>query len=53
MKFWLFIRLLRWYAEEELDQWDMWRTKTKYGPVYIQITREPTPGTNPNHYEEF
>jgi len=41
MKFWLFKKLLRWYVTKELDQWDMWKIKTKYGDVFIEITREP------------
>jgi hypothetical protein len=39
MRFWLLKKLLRWYAARELDQFDMWKTETKYGTVYITIAR--------------
>jgi hypothetical protein len=34
------IRLLARYAERELDQWDLWKIHTSYGPVYMQMGRE-------------
>ena len=45
--------LLRRYSEEELDQWDTWRTETKYGTVFISISRQPQPGATPASYEPF
>lgn len=36
----LFFKLLKWWCERRLDQWERWRIKTKYGYVYVQIDRE-------------
>jgi len=36
----LFLRLLRWFCERRLDQWERWKLNTKYGPVYIDISRK-------------
>lgn len=33
------IRLLARYAERELDQWELWKLHTSYGPVYLQMNR--------------
>lgn len=33
------IRLLARYAERELDQADLWKFSTSYGPVYLQLHR--------------
>jgi hypothetical protein len=32
------VRLLARYAERELDQFDLWKFHTSYGPVYMQIS---------------
>jgi len=39
-KEWLFIKLLRWFCTRRLDQWERWKIPTKYGPVYVSISRE-------------
>ena len=39
--------LLRRFCAWDLDQWEMWRTGTPYGPVYITITRRPEDGATP------
>ena len=31
-------RLLARYAERELDQFDLWKLHTSYGPVYVQMS---------------
>ena len=40
------IKLLRFlikrYFEKELDQWELFKIKHKYGYGYIDFTREPT-----------
>jgi len=36
----LFTRLLKRYAEYELDQFEAWRVSTAYGDVYIRLVRE-------------
>jgi hypothetical protein len=43
--------LLRRYCAWNLDQWDTWRTHTRYGPVYISISRKPLDGARPDSYE--
>jgi hypothetical protein len=45
--------LLKQFAETELDQWVAWRTQTRYGPVYISISRQPEPGASDEAYEPF
>lgn len=45
--------LLKTYCEEELDQWELWKTDTKFGKVYITITREPMPDTQDYQYVEI
>lgn len=37
----VFFRLLRRFCERDLDQWEMLKTKTRYGVVYITIGRQP------------
>lgn len=53
-KLWLFFRLLVWYSKEELDQWDMFKVSTKYGMVYVTISRKMTEtGYYEFHYNEI
>jgi hypothetical protein len=41
-----FFGLLHRFCEEELDQWELWALETKYGDVFINISRYPSqPGT--------
>ena len=35
----LMLRLLARYADYELDQFEHWRIESKYGPVFIDISR--------------
>lgn len=42
-------RLLRRFAETELDQWEAWKMPTATGDVYVSISRQP--GEAP-HYDE-
>ena len=44
MKEYLFFKLLKWYCSKRLDQWERWKLETKYGPVYLQISREDDGG---------
>lgn len=37
----LFIKLLKWYCSNRLDQWDKWKYDSKFGVVYIDISRVP------------
>ncbi|MBU1054123.1 MAG: hypothetical protein KKC46_09875 [Proteobacteria bacterium] len=32
--------LLKRFAETELDQWERWKFNTKYGYVFVEITRK-------------
>jgi hypothetical protein len=32
-------RLLKRFAETEMDQWPMWRTETTYGTVHLDHAR--------------
>lgn len=43
----IFFKLLRWFCENRLDQWERWKLDTKYGPVYISIDR------NGDGYEKY
>ena len=45
--------LLKRYGETELDQWEMWRTDTSWGPVYVTIDRAPAPDVDPELYVRF
>ena len=45
--------LLRRYCAWNLDQWDLWRTGTPYGPVYITISRKPEDGAAPDSYDSL
>jgi hypothetical protein len=45
--------LIKRFAESELDQWALWRTTTKFGPVYISIKRIPDPGASDDAYDPF
>jgi hypothetical protein len=40
----LFIRLLKWFCDCELDQWEMWKFDSKHGKVYVYIGRGPLDG---------
>lgn len=52
MRYWLFRKLLFWYATKELDQWDMWKLSTPHGKVYVTISRSPEPAED-RHFHEF
>ena len=39
-RFALFVELLKEFCVIELDQWVRWKLETKFGPVYISISRE-------------
>ena len=41
LKFRLLISLLKWYCNEELDQWDLFKMRTKFSRVFITISRTP------------
>ncbi|MCO5998655.1 hypothetical protein [Actinoallomurus rhizosphaericola] len=45
--------LLHRYCEYNLDQFELWKLRTAYGPVYVTITREPAPGVAPQTYIEL
>jgi hypothetical protein len=36
----LFLWLLKRFCAKDLDQWARWQVGTKYGPVYVQISRQ-------------
>jgi len=42
--------LLRRYCAFDLDQWDLWKTDTPFGPVFIDIARLPRAGISPEMY---
>jgi len=39
-------RLIKRYATLEMDQWDMFKFDSKYGQVYVNITRSLPGGEN-------
>lgn len=41
MRFLILKYLLKKFCEKDLDQWERWKVNTKYGPVYIEVTRNP------------
>jgi hypothetical protein len=45
--------LIKRYAETEMDQWAAWRTETKYGTVYVSITRVPASGATDEGYDPY
>ena len=45
--------LIKRYAESEMDQWAMWRTTTRSGPIYVSITRVPEAGAADDAYDPF
>ena len=49
----IFRDLLRRYCAANLDQWDMWRTETKFGTVYITISRKPEAGASTEAYDRI
>ncbi|WP_164503432.1 hypothetical protein [Pleionea sediminis] len=36
------IQLLKRYASENMDQWELWKFETKNSEVYIDISRYPS-----------
>jgi len=44
IKYWLLKKLLWWYVEQELDQWDIWEFATRHGKVWVLITRREEAG---------
>lgn len=40
MREWLFFKLLKWFCSKRLDQWERWKIETKYGSVFVEISRE-------------
>ena len=34
------LNLVKRYTETEMDQFDHWKFQTKYGKVYVEISRE-------------
>lgn len=46
----LMFRLIRRYAETDMDQWENWRMNSQVGTLYVSLTREPAPGASPDAY---
>jgi hypothetical protein len=46
-----FVRLLYWYAETELDQWDNWRLDSEIGPVYVSMSMELLPDSSDQAFD--
>ncbi len=40
LEWWQLLKLLRRYAERDLDQFDAWQFDTASGPVFVQLRRE-------------
>jgi len=49
----VFGELLARFCEEELDQFEHWRVSTKYGDVFVDISRYPAAGTTADAYDAF
>jgi hypothetical protein len=39
LEFKIFIFFLKRFSEKDLDQWERWELKTKYGEIYVTISR--------------
>ncbi len=40
LAWWLLVRITRWWSWSYMDQWTKFKFETKYGTVYVGITRE-------------
>ena len=40
LEFLIFKHLLKRFCNKELDQFERWELKSKYGPVYVSIDRQ-------------
>lgn len=49
LKWWLWIRFVRLWADTEMDQWENVKTNSKFGPIYISIHRSVL---NPEIYDQ-
>ncbi len=45
IEFLLFKFFLKRFCNTQLDQWERWKISTKYGPVFVELTRQ-TDGYN-------
>lgn len=39
------------FADQEMDQFALWRLGTKYGDVFVTISRHPEPGATADAYD--
>lgn len=40
LEFWIFKKLLHRFIEKEMDQWERWELDSKFGKVYVSISRQ-------------
>jgi hypothetical protein len=48
-----FLALLRRYCAYDLDQWELWKTDTPYGTVFISLRRVLEEGTPAEMYDSI
>ncbi len=46
----LMFQLLHRHSETEMDQWDLWKFESKFGKVYISLSRAPDPGASEDNW---
>ena len=44
LRYKIFFNLLFWFCANELDQFELWKMKTKFGWVWIEISRKEPEG---------
>lgn len=49
----IFVWLLKKYCNKELDQFDHWKISTKYGKVFVALSRYPEADSKEEHYIEL
>lgn len=53
MRFWLLVKLLKWYSSKELDQFELFKFDSKYGKVFVTISRQDIAGITEDIYVEL
>jgi len=53
LKWKMLTRLLKWYCTYEMDQWDLLKFNTKYGYVFVEISRAKHPDASMEAYRDI
>lgn len=43
-------RAIQRYAEEDMDQWDLFRLPTRYGEIFVSVTMQLPEGVDHDSY---